>query len=410
MPVQGGTLARMNRAFACSAAALVALTACVRNPEGIPDHTLVADEEGAWSQDGPLRFAVVANLRPPVPLLDRGRKLSHHEGATEALLTELRRRADKRELQFIAVLGDSVRFSADKEWVGFDTRFKELFDGQTVPNSEGYRVPIMPVAGDHEYLGDRDLKGLDGAFPGIGADIGFNRVASWYHFDVRAQGRIWRFVVTDSNKEKMGSRWNEQGYWIPRAAEGRYDHILMFMHHPVVTLGRDTPDNRDGAPLELVDALEDTVGLMRLRAVITGDAFTNEVILPGGRLGTAHFSAGGGGAGAEALERWGNARDQGLGDVQLEPLLDLKLQKDFARRAERELFPEPVVDMASGSGSWEGFTAAYDADYFPLYGYWEMVVAGDTLAATLHVLNPEGGFTELYRIDYEADRGWTSGI
>ena len=46
-------------------------------------------------------------------------------------------------------------------------------------------------------------------------------------------------IVLDSNKDRLGSRWNEQLYWIPEATEGRFDHVLVFMHDPVVHLPGD---------------------------------------------------------------------------------------------------------------------------------------------------------------------------
>ena len=49
------------------------------------------------------------------------------------------------------------------------------------------------VAGDRDGTGDNRYEGLGATFPGLGVDIGVNRVATWYSFDVRTDGLVWRF-------------------------------------------------------------------------------------------------------------------------------------------------------------------------------------------------------------------------
>ena len=181
------------------------------------------------------------------------------------------------------------------------------------------------------------------------------------------------------------------------------------MHHPVVSLAPTAGRNEDGAPLELIEALEENLKLLRLRAVFSGDAHTSEVLLPDGRLGSAHISAGGGGGGAEALERWGNGRDVNMGDIQLEPIFDVKLQMSFDAQAQAQAFPETVVDKAKARGSWEGFTASYDPTYFPLYGFWTVTITGADLYAEFVAWQPDGSFEEIYRIDYVDGDGWIAG-
>ena len=384
---------------------LAGLVACAIDPHKIADHDIYADEEDQLTADGPLRFAVVGNLREPLPLNDRLNQRGEHEGVTEALVADLRRSVDRKDLDFVALTGDSVRWSDQKSWKGFDLLWREVLDGESVPTTEGYRIPAMPVAGDREYVNDRRLTAMEGAFPGVGVDIGYARVASWYHFDVRVEDTIWRFIVLDSNRKKLVSRWNEQMYWIPRACEGRYDNVLIFMHHPVVTLAGES--DLDGAPSELLEAIEDNANPAKIKAIFTGDPSASEVLLPSGTLGAAMFTAGGGGAPADTAERWGNAHDLGYGDVQLEPLFDLKLQEMFDEAAQEGAFPENIVDKAKASGSWEGFTAAYDPKYFPLYGYFRVEITGEDLNVTYRAYSA-GDFPEIYRIDLEGDR-WISG-
>lgn len=379
-----------------SLATTASLVACGVSQTKIPDHAIYADEDEHLTHTADeLSFAVVGNLDPSTL-------------ATQDLVGELRRRVDKKELDFVVLMGDTVPASTTKTWLAFDALWREVLDGESVPTTEGYRVPAVAVVGDREYMGDNKLLAMEGAFPGYGTDIGYNRVASWYHFDVRVQDEIWRFLVVDSNKAKLGSRWNEQMYWIPTACEGRYDNILVFMHDPPVTLAKDTESNAEGAPLELLEAIEDSSGLMKVKAVFSGQPHTTEILLPDGKLGTAFFSAGGGGASPEELERWGNRSDQGYGDVQLDPFFDLKLQADFDGRASSGEWPEQVIEKAKGSGSFEGFTAAYDPKYFPLSGYWMVDINGEVLSASYRMYTEGKGFDEVYRIDFEG-REWKSG-
>ena len=131
------------------------------------------------------------------------------------------------------------------------------------------------------------------------------------------------------------------------------------------------------------------------------------MLLPSGNLGAAMFTAGGGGSPAQTAERWGNAREHGYGDIQLEPLFDLKLQQQFDRVAQEQQFPEAIIDKAKGTGTWEGFTAAYDPKYFPLYGYFTVEITGEDLSVSYRSYE-QGEFRGIYRIDLEEDR-WRSG-
>lgn len=380
---------------------ILGLSSCAAAPNKIPDHKVYADEADALEHSGEvLRFAVVGNVRAPIPVVDKAGRKGPTDGINQAIVTDLRRQVDRKQLDFVALMGDSVRWSSTGEWKTFDSLWQEVLDGETVPTTEGYRIPTMPVVGDVDSRSDKRLQGVYGAFPEVGVDIGHARVASWYSFDVRVEGAIWRMIVLDSNKDRLGSRWNEQLYWIPEATEGRFDHVLVFMHDPVVTLTKGTEPNVDGAPMELIEAVEESAGLMKIRAVFSAEPHSTEVFLPSGPLGEAHFTAGGGGAPAETQERWGNGDSLGYGDLQLEPLFDLALQNDFDRQASAQTFPDEVIDHAKAMGTWEGFTAAYDARYFPLYGYWIAEIQGDELRVAYEQHQSDGSFKEAYHIKF----------
>jgi hypothetical protein len=387
-----------------AAATLAALTSCGVDADKIADHKLYADDEDTLTHEGEsLQFAVVGNLRPPIPGVDQAGRKGPTDGVSQAIVADMRKRVDRQELDFVLLMGDSVRWGSTKEWGTFDGLFQEVLDGETIPNTEGYRVPVLPVAGDRDYAGDKALMGMEGAFPGYGVDIGFNRVASWLSFDVRVEDTVWRMLVLDSNHKDMGSRWNEQMYWIPRATEGRFDNMILFMHDPLLTLTEGTEMDAEGAPNELLQAVEDNGGFLKVRGVFSAEPHSTEVILPDGPLGTAFFTAGGGGAPGETQSRWGNAVDLGYGDIQLETRFDLALQGAFEKEAVRSSIPEDVLDHAKAKGEWEGFTGAYDAKYFSLYGYWLVEIKGEVLEATYRILLPDGTMQDLYTISYTGE-------
>ena len=109
-------------------------------------------------------------------------------------------------------------------------------------------------------------------------------------------------LVLDSNKKKLGSRWQEQLQWIPKAVSGRYEHLLVFMHNSRVTMAGQEKMNKDGVALELEEAVEESAALMKLRAVFSAQSRASEIYLPDGRRGSAYVVAGGGGAPVQGAE------------------------------------------------------------------------------------------------------------
>jgi hypothetical protein len=192
---------------------------------------------------------------------------------------------------------------------------------------------------------------------------------------------------------------------------GEYDHLVVFMHHPLLSLVPDeqTP-NLDGAPAELLEIVEDSIGLMKLRAVFFGDPGTSELFLVGGRFGTMHVTAGGGGGRLEDLQRWGHVRAAGVEATQLEPIFDTTLQSVFSDRARSQDFPDVIIDAAQARGSYEGFPGMYDRRYFPLYGYWWVEIQGHEMTLVFRLYNPaDGSFADVYRVSHTEQDGWSQG-
>ncbi len=386
-------------------------TGCGVDPARIGSHELLADDGQDVRSDGTVELAVLGNFREPagfpMSLLEPG---VARRGVAEDLARDLVEQVEFQHLSFVVLLGDQVRASRTSAWRGFDRRLRNLLEGQAFPDSPRHRVPVLPVAGDGEFRNDRYLRGMNAAFPGVGADIGPNRVATWSAVDIELPGACWRLLVLYSNKATLGPRWQEQLQWIPGAVEGRdFDNLLVFMHHPLVTLAEDQESNLDGAPAELLEAVEESMGLNKLRVVFSSDSSTNEVYLLGGRFGTMHVGAGGGGAPAVDLSRWGSAPGAGLDAIALEPMFDMALVNLFKERTMQGAAPDAALDAALAAGSYKGFTAFFDARHFPVYGYWEVGLDGMNLSLRFRLWQPDGTLRDFYQADYSPEGGWQTG-
>jgi hypothetical protein len=392
------------------------LAGCGVKAGKVPEHKIFADDGQKLETERAISFAVIGNTRDARGFSDRrAHHRAVHGGATREIVADLANEVMDRSLSFVVHMGDGVTASTGPAWRAEDATFKNVFDGATVGKSGAKRIPVMPVAGDGEYRRDRLLKGLGLAFPGVGADIGFNRVASWYAYDLKVKKARWRILVLDTNKRALGPRWQEQLYWIPKAVEGDdYDSLIVFMHHPTETLASHEQANYEGAPSELLDIVEDSIGLMKLRAVFTGDPHTTEVFEIGGRYGTLHVNAGGGGAPASDLFRWnvvqeGEDQDNLVESLKLEPIFDISAMKAFNKRAVDDRFPESIMDAGRGDGSYAGFPAFFDARWFPLYGYWVVRLDGSTMNVTWRLWTSDGKLSDAYQVDYRNETGWQTG-
>jgi len=156
--------------------------------------------------------------------------------------------------------------------------------------------------------------------------------------------------------------------------------------------------------------VEDSIGLMKLRAVFLGDPGSSEVYMVGGRFGTLHVTAGGGGALSDSLQRWGQARAAGVEALQLEPMFDIDLLNTFNERALQQEFPDVIIDAARAERSYEGFPGIYDSRYFPLHGYWRVRVEGHEAWLVFRLFDGSTGtFQDGYRIRFDGEEGWRIG-
>jgi hypothetical protein len=386
----------------------VLLLACVGlNVRAVPNQDLYQDDGQGAEFGQPLSFAVVGDVRPAMPGEERKRAVWPKAG--EGVMRDISARVQEGKVRFVVLLGDLVRGSATAEWKGFSNAWSPLLSGTELPEDGASRVRSVPVAGNHERVGDPYLKGFGAAFQGVGADIGYNRIASWYAFDQTVKGTTWRFLVLDSNKATLGSRWAEQLAWIPKALDGDFDALLVFMHHPLVTLGTGHPGNEDNAPRELLATVEDATKIGALKAVFASHAHTNEVFLFN-RLSELYINAGGGGAPADDLARWGHAAEAGIADIKLETTYDFALLREFDRWNAQEGFPAAVVDHARAQGEFKGFVGELDAHRFPLFGWWNVTLDGPSAEVGFRMLGPDQATARtVYVAQYDAKLGWKIG-
>jgi hypothetical protein len=379
---------------------LLLLGACGVDPAKIAGHELYADDGQQLKAPRTLTFAVVGNTFGVLQQAedDKQQTEAGRISISERLVEDLAAQMRHERYAFLVLMGDLVGGSSNKSWAAFDLAWRNLLKGESEPESPRIRMPVVPVVGEREFRGDRFLQGFGAAFPGVGAPIGYNRVAGWYAFDAQVRDAKWRFV-------------KEQLYWIPRAVGGGdYEHLVVFMHHPLLSLVPEGDPNSGGAPAELLELVEDSIGLMKLRAVFMADPGTSEAFLVGGRFGTLHLNAGGGGGLADDLQRWGHVRAAGVEATQLEPMFDVALLNTFNSRAREHDFPEVAIDAARAEGSYDGFPGLYDASWYPTHGYWWVEIQGGELDVIYRIYDGHSGsFADIYRMAYTDKDGWRTG-
>ncbi len=398
-----------------SLAVLVAIsagtTAVADLPEKLPNHPVLADDGDVLKASEPLVFAILGNTRDALPSADLPAGASLVKGVREAVIADI---ATESALpggpNLLILLGDHTRKGDVASFKAMDKQLAAILDGAKPPKgSEAKQLRAMPLAGDHEGMGDERYFSFGDMFPKVGADIGFGRVASWYAYDIQTNGKTWRFMVVDPRKEALGSRWTEQLGWIKRTTDdSKFDFLMLFMHDPVFDLGGRNPEmNKGGGSLELLEVIEDAIGVQRLRAVVSAGHHTNQVLMPDGPRGALVLGAGGSGPVQDDLKRWGPADAAGrAADVNLEPIFDLALLDQVDRWNRDVGLPEVAVDEAKARGTFEGFTAAYNARHFPIAGWWTMKLDGGVMVLDFHYRKLDGSFANIYRVQHQPEVGW----
>ena len=378
---------------------LLLLSVAVSAPKPMPAQRLAIDNEGVLTKKE-VTIGILGNTRATSPILDKGRAV--RGGAQETVIGDITAQNMMDPLDFLVLLGDMVPSSSKANWRAYGSQFAGLIDGSVPPPSALRRVPVVPVVGDRDCAKQPSCEGLAAVFPGFGQDIGFGRVATWQSFDVVVgDGQSWRFVVVDSNKKQLGSRWREQVTWLQDAVRSPGQGLVVLIHESPIRRGK-TPVT-DGVA-ELMSLIGEHAPLMSLRVVMSAGPSNTQVFLPEGALGPIHVVAGGGGTPTEALERGvkGRPSSPALAD-HFEAALD-GLVESYASTDSPP--SQRVVDEALGTGSFEGFPRAVDGGDIPTHGWWLMRLKEEELSLAWRARLPTGDLAERARWSWTRDAGW----
>lgn len=379
----------------------------------VPSQDIFLDDRQVKSYATTVEFAVVGNTRPAKPGEAEATKRVATKGATEAIIADISATIQEGRTEFVVLLGNLVPGSSLAGWKAFTKTWVEVISGSEPPNEGKMRTRVLPVAGEDDAAGDDRYTGMGAAFPGMGADIGFNRVATWYYVDLEVAGHTWRLLTVDTGKESLGSRWDEQVAFVEKVLtedQDAYDSLLVFMYRPLVTLAFGQKSNVNEAPKELLDLIEAETKVGALKAVFAGKSTTNEVFLPHGKFGELYVTAGGGGAPADTPERWGHAAEAGMTDVKLETTFDFAILREFERQAELRKCNPVAMDHAKSAESWAGFPGAYEASCMPLQGWWDVALTGQQMALSYRQIQPDNTLKGIYTAAYSGNKlGWTIG-
>jgi hypothetical protein len=360
------------------------LVACGIDPARVPAHPPYA-RDGAVLEDERVAFALVGATRALVPGGD---------AVVEQIITDVGGEATARDLDFVVLTGGYVRKSGTAEWAAFDQRWNDVLKSDRYSGSAN-RIPVLALPGDSERWGDKALAGYGAAFTAQGPDIGLGRVSSWGAFDVKSGARTWRIVWLDPHEEALGSRWQEQLFWLPKVVSSGYDQLLVLLPDARYTAVPGREDDADGDVAELLGVVDEHSPMSSLVGVFTGGPAANAIVLPTGAYGEAHVLAGAAGVPTDSLVR---SKGEGDAAIGLEPVFDGILKTQFD--ADRSELPPRVVE-AEGTG-------VYDGGAFPVQGWWVIEITGGRVLATFRMRVDEA-MTDVYAAKWTKKDGWVGG-
>lgn len=374
---------------------LTLFTSCGIDPAKIPAAALYADD-GVVMEDSRLRLAIVGPTATTVGGVD--------DEAFGLLLGDVETVAAAERVDGVLLTGGYVARSSTRDWTGFAERWSPLLKNDVLVDGE--RLPVLPMAGSTERIGDKKLTGYGAAFAGVGADIGFGRVASWAHVDLELgeKGR-WRFVFLDTFADRLGSRWDEQLFWLPGVVSGTdFDHLIVVMPEAAHTLSEGQKGSEGAA--ELLKIIDTHADVMKLKAVITGGAGSNEALLPTGPFGELHVNAGASAIPPHTLLR--KRPVEGLSDeLTLAPGLDGVLATQLPTFATKRGLSEAQVARLQGT---EDEPAAIVGAGMPALSWWKLEVQGTNARFTLRSQGADGAFADRWAATWTTRDGWTGAV
>ena len=241
-------------------------------------------------------------------------------------------------------------------------------------------------------------------FPGFGEEIGYGRVATWQHFDLKIGDKDrWRVVVLDSNKKGLGSRWHEQVSWLKTVVGSPGTGILVFLHESPIARGYK--GRTDGAK-ELLDLIATEAPLLSLKGVFSAGPANSQSFLPEGSLGPIHLISGGGGSGGDDLPRGAIG---GADEPRLTPEMEKGLDRLVnSRMVEADEGLATAADEALGTGTFKTYERTVDASTFPMHGWWKMSFAPGTLTLAWRAQRGDGTFTKMAGYVWTQAAGWSA--
>jgi len=378
----------------------------------IPTQDLYMDDGQRKEFASTVEFAVVGNVRAAKAGEAEATKRVAVKGAQAAVLGDISKTIQEGRTEFMVLLGNLVPGSSLPAWKAWSKQWVSVISGGEPPEDGKMRTRVLPVPGADDALEDDRYAGFGAAFPGVGADIGFNRVATWYSVDLAVGGHTWRFLTVDTNRAALGSRWEEQNAYLEKTLgdQDAYDSLVVFMYDPLITLGLGRVSNLDESPKELLETIDGATRIGALKAVFASGTASNEVFLPHGKFGEMYINTGGGGIPADTIERWGHADAAGLHDVKLETTFDFAILREFERQAEVRKCSSVALDHAKSDQSWKGFPGAFEASCMPLVGWWDVSLTGEKMQLNYRQLQPDNSLKSIYTADYTGKKnGWAIG-
>jgi hypothetical protein len=261
---------------------------------------------------------------------------------------------------------------------------------------------VLPVVGDRDCAKEPSCETFAKVFPGFGVEIGYGRVATWQHFDLKIgdQDR-WRVIVLDSNKKGLGSRWHEQVSWLKTVVDSPGTGILVFLHE--APIARGYKGQTDGAQ-ELLDLIASDAPLLSVKGVFSAGPSNNQAFLPEGALGPLYVVAGGGGAPGEDLPRGVvGGTDPPRLTAEFENGLD-ELVNSRLKEGNQAL--AVAANEALGTGSFKAYPRVVDASTFPMFGWWRMKFSPGSVSMDWRAQLGDGTFANMAGYQWSQAAGW----
>ena len=344
---------------------LAALGAC--GPRVSRLEPLAGLEDGeVITADGPIRLAVVGAMAPAEADADALAAAVHATSPDLVLLT-----------------GDQVRRSTERQW----RRVHAWWQHDTV----------LAATGTGERRGDPTRRGMAQVYADQGADD-FGGPVPFTHADLVSDGVRWRVVVLDAHRRKLGDRWLDQGFWVPKVVRpGVHDRLLVVVSAPLVSLSDPRRADPDGAVSTLLGLVTEYADPTALMAVVMGGTHANELHLPGGPFGEAHVVAGTAAAPASDLWHRGTSDVPGRAEVALAEEFDAAMREAMAERVRAGLAGPLSVERMHRE--------AFPSDVLPVRGWWTFTLDGTDLSLEFHLEDATGTWSPAFATRF-GPTGW----